>query len=344
MIRDKYKRPDFLEPADRQRAAADHLGHDRLDRRRGPADASRRRSATRWSSSPRPRPDIVGLTADLAKYTDLHIFAKAYPDRFYQMGMAEQLADGRRRRHGARRLHALRHHLRRVRHAARLRLHLHGDRRGNAAGEDRLRAAGPHDGLRPEPSGDRGPRDLPRHAEPDHHRSLRRARHRAGDPRHRRHHGPVYMRLLRGNVPLVLDATTTASRSARPSCCATAPIALVISSGLMTMRALEAAEMLAARGRRRRSAAHARRSSRSTRRRSCRGRPQPAGRSWSPRTTPSSAASARPCRPADACRRHIRFRQMALPDAFLDAGALPTLHDRYGISTAAMVKSIKNWL
>ena len=37
------------------------------------------------------RPDIVGLTADLGKYTDLHIFAKAHPDRFYQMGMAEQL-------------------------------------------------------------------------------------------------------------------------------------------------------------------------------------------------------------------------------------------------------------
>jgi transketolase len=37
------------------------------------------------------RPEIVGLTADLSKYTDLHIFAKAHPDRFYQMGMAEQL-------------------------------------------------------------------------------------------------------------------------------------------------------------------------------------------------------------------------------------------------------------
>lgn len=37
------------------------------------------------------RPDIVGLSADLAKYTDLHIFAQAHPDRFYQMGMAEQL-------------------------------------------------------------------------------------------------------------------------------------------------------------------------------------------------------------------------------------------------------------
>src|ERR687889_2505218 len=37
------------------------------------------------------KPEIVGLTADLAKYTDLHIFAQAHPDRFYQMGMAEQL-------------------------------------------------------------------------------------------------------------------------------------------------------------------------------------------------------------------------------------------------------------
>src|SRR5436190_1180329 len=40
------------------------------------------------------RPEIVGMTADLAKYTDLHIFAKAYPDRFFQMGMAEQLLMG----------------------------------------------------------------------------------------------------------------------------------------------------------------------------------------------------------------------------------------------------------
>jgi len=38
------------------------------------------------------------------------------------------------------------------------------------------------------------------------------------------------------------------------------------------------------------------------------------------------------------------FRQIALPDAFLDAGALPTLHDRYGISTDAVVRQIKGWL
>ncbi|MGB1388840.1 MAG: transketolase family protein, partial [Paracoccaceae bacterium] len=37
------------------------------------------------------RDDIVGLSADLSKYTDLHVFSEAYPDRFYQMGMAEAL-------------------------------------------------------------------------------------------------------------------------------------------------------------------------------------------------------------------------------------------------------------
>src|ERR687889_1988098 len=40
------------------------------------------------------RPEIGGMTADLGKYTDLHIFAKAHPDRYYQMGMAEQLLMG----------------------------------------------------------------------------------------------------------------------------------------------------------------------------------------------------------------------------------------------------------
>ena len=41
---------------------------------------------------------------------------------------------------------------------------------------------------------------------------------------------------------------------------------------------------------------------------------------------------------------HPTYRQIALPDAFLHAGALPTLHDRYGISTQAVVTSVKSWL
>ncbi|MFN8007298.1 MAG: transketolase C-terminal domain-containing protein [Terriglobia bacterium] len=36
------------------------------------------------------RSDIVGLTADLGKYTDLDIFGVHFPDRYFQVGMAEQ--------------------------------------------------------------------------------------------------------------------------------------------------------------------------------------------------------------------------------------------------------------
>ena len=39
-----------------------------------------------------------------------------------------------------------------------------------------------------------------------------------------------------------------------------------------------------------------------------------------------------------------KFRMLALPDEFLDAGALPTLHDRYGISAEKMNSRIKAWL
>ena len=35
-------------------------------------------------------PRIVGLTADLGKYTDVHLFAQRFADRFFQVGMAEQ--------------------------------------------------------------------------------------------------------------------------------------------------------------------------------------------------------------------------------------------------------------
>ena len=39
-----------------------------------------------------------------------------------------------------------------------------------------------------------------------------------------------------------------------------------------------------------------------------------------------------------------QFRMLALPDAVFDAGALPTLHDRYGISAGKMAVRIKGWL
>jgi transketolase len=38
------------------------------------------------------------------------------------------------------------------------------------------------------------------------------------------------------------------------------------------------------------------------------------------------------------------FELAGLPDAYLDAGALPTLHERYGISRTALAGRIKGWL
>ena len=36
------------------------------------------------------RPEVVGLSADMAKYTDLLPFAERHPDRYFNVGMAEQ--------------------------------------------------------------------------------------------------------------------------------------------------------------------------------------------------------------------------------------------------------------
>jgi transketolase len=40
----------------------------------------------------------------------------------------------------------------------------------------------------------------------------------------------------------------------------------------------------------------------------------------------------------------VPFQQIALPDEFLDAGALPTLHDQYEISVSAIVARLKSWI
>src|SRR5687768_17934445 len=40
------------------------------------------------------RPEIVGLSADLPKYTDMHIFRDTHPTRYFQIGMREQATPG----------------------------------------------------------------------------------------------------------------------------------------------------------------------------------------------------------------------------------------------------------
>jgi transketolase len=59
------------------------------------------------------------------------------------------------------------------------------------------------------------------------------------------HDGPVYMRLLRGQVPVVLDETTHRFEIGRARLLRDGADVAIVSTGLMTGRALEAADELA---------------------------------------------------------------------------------------------------
>ncbi len=290
------------------------------------------------------RQDIVGLTADLAKYTDLHIFAKVHPERFYQMGMAEQLlmsaAAGLAREgcvpfattyavFASRRAYdficmAIAEENLNVKIVCGLPGLTTGYGPSHQATDDlaiframpNLMVIDPCDALEIEQA----------------------------VPAIAAHQGPVYMRLLRGNVPLVLDRYDYRFQLGKAQVVRPGRDVLVVSTGLMTMRALEAAEALAADGVDV-SVLHV--------------------PTIKPLDEATLLAEARkPGRLVVAAENHSligglgeavattllrngvtpTFRQIALPDAFLDAGALPTLHDRYGISTTAVCQQIKGWL
>ncbi|MGL4974640.1 MAG: transketolase family protein, partial [Bosea sp. (in: a-proteobacteria)] len=159
------------------------------------------------------------------------------------------------------------------------------------------------------------------------------------------HKGPVYMRLLRGNVPMVLDEYGYKFELGKAKMLRDGPDALLISSGLMTMRALEASDALRE-DKLEVAVLHV-----------------PTIKPFDEATILKAAAkTGRPvfvlenhtvvgglgeATAGALMRNNVRppaFHQIALPDAFLDAGALPTLHDRYGISTDAIVKRIKGAL
>ena len=158
------------------------------------------------------------------------------------------------------------------------------------------------------------------------------------------HDGPVYMRLLRGNVPLVLDEYDYRFELGRAKLLRDGADVLVISSGLMTMRALEAAGML--------RTDHVNAAvlhvptikpldeATIIREASVTGRMVVVAENHSRIGGLGEAVASVLMRAGVA----VPFRQVALPDAFLKAGALPTLHDRYGISAAVMASNMKSWL
>ncbi|MBV8588649.1 MAG: transketolase family protein, partial [Acetobacteraceae bacterium] len=192
------------------------------------------------------RPEIVGLSADLSKYTDLHVFAQAHPDRFYQMGMAEQLlmatAAGMAREgflpfattyavFAARRAYdficlAIAEENLNVKVVCALPGLTTGYGPSHQATEDIAIF-----------------RSMPNIVviDPCDAHEIEQA-----VPAIAAHTGPVYMRLLRGNVPLVLDEYDYKFELGRAKLIRDGRDVLIIASGFMTMRALEAVEMLQA--------------------------------------------------------------------------------------------------
>lgn len=292
----------------------------------------------------RERGDVVGMTADLGKYTDLHLFAQAHPERYYQMGMAEQLLFGAAAGmahegalpfvttyavFAARRAYDFIHQAIAednldVKIACALPGLTTGYGPSHQAAEDlalframpNLTVIDPCDALEIEQM-------VPAMAD---------------------HRGPVYARLLRGNVPLVLDEYGYRFEIGKAKMLRDGADVLIVSSGIMTMRALEVAKALALDR-------------------------IGVGVLHVPTIKPLDAVTIlreakRDGRLVVVAENHTvigglgeavaslllsngvtpPFRQIGLPDAFLDAGALPTLHDRYKISTSAIADTIKVWL
>jgi transketolase len=290
------------------------------------------------------RPDIVGMTADLSKYTDLHIFAQAYPERFFQMGMAEQLllaAAGGMAKTGltpfatsyavfaTRRAYDFIHQ---VICEENLNVKICGALPGLTTGYGPSHQATDDIAMM---------RAIPglTIVDPCDALDIEQA-----VPAIAAYMGPVYLRLLRGNVPLVLDEYDYQFELGKAKLLREGREVLIIASGMMTMRALEVAGQL---------------------------QKDSIGVSvlHVPTIKPLDEETIlREVKRADRLvvvaenhsvigglgesiaslllrsRLAPKFLSIALPDAFLDAGALPTLHDRYGISTESMSHRIKNEL
>ena len=292
----------------------------------------------------RSQTNIVGMTADLAKYTDLHLFGQAFPERFFQMGMAEQLlmaaAGGMAKEgfvpfattyavFGTRRAYDFIHQ---VIAEENLNVKMCCALPGLTTGY------GPSHQATDDLSMMRGVPGLTI-VDPCDALDIEQA-----VPQIAAHQGPVYLRLLRGNVPLVLDEYDYKFELGKAKVLRDGKDVLMISSGFMTMRSLEAADALRKDGvdvavlhcptikplDEATLLAETRRS----------GRLVVVAENHSVIGGLGEAVATLLMRSGVS----TTFRQIALPDRFLDAGALPTLHDRYGISTERICESLKSWL
>jgi len=290
------------------------------------------------------RPEIVGMTADLGKYTDLHIFAKAHPDRYYQMGMAEQLllAAAAGMAHEGFIPFATTYAVFATRRAY--------DFMHQAISEEGLPVKivvalpGLTTGYGPSHQAAEDlalMRAMPGMTVLDPCDALEIEQ---AVPQIAAHPGPVYMRLLRGQVPLVLDEYGYQFELGKAKLLRDGSDVLIVSTGLMTMRALEAVDWLKSN---KIDAAVLHVSTikpldeQTILKESAR-----TGRMVVVAENHSIIGGLGEAVAGVLLRAGVTpvFRQIALPDEYLDAGALPTLHERYGLSAEAMARTISTWL
>ncbi|MEV7086098.1 transketolase C-terminal domain-containing protein [Streptomyces sp. NPDC093085] len=284
-------------------------------------------------------PRVVGLTADLGKYTDMHVFAQAHPGRFYQMGMAEQLLLGAAAGMAETGLvpFASTYSVFATRRAydflcldiaePGLNVNVVGGLPGLTTGY------GPSHQATEDVAILRGMPGLTI-VDPCDAVDIEQA-----VPQLAAHEGPTYLRLLRGRVPRVLDEYDYTFRLGEAAVVRGGADVVLVSSGLMTMRALQAAERLAEH-RVDAAVVHT-----------------PTLKPFDERTVLRELAGDRLALTlenhtvigglfetvASAVVRQglgIQVTPVALPDAFLAAGALPTLHDRYGLATDRVVETV----
>jgi transketolase len=193
-------------------------------------------------------PKIVGLSADLCKYTDMDVFAHRFPDRFFQIGMAEQnlvgVAAGLARTGFV--PFATTYCVFATRRA--YDFIAIGIALGNVnvkliAGLPGLTTGygGTHQGIEDLAL----MRSVPNLTviDPCDATEITQAVAAIAD-----HEGPVYLRLLRGNVPVVLDPETYRFKLGKSQLLRQGSDVAMISTGLMTGRTLEAARELAREG------------------------------------------------------------------------------------------------
>jgi transketolase len=289
---------------------------------------------------------IVGLSADLAKYTDLHVFAKAMPDRFYQMGMAEQLlmsAAAGLAREGFNPF-ATTYAVFASRRAY--------DFIAMAIAEENLPVKiicalpGLTTGYGPSHQATEDLaifRGLPNMTIID----PCDADDIAGMvPQIAAHDGPVYSRLPRGKVPSVLTRHKPDYKFelGKAQIIRDGKDALIISTGFMTMRALDAAVQLEADGVE--AAVLHVPTIKPLDTQTILAEAQKGGRLVVTAENHTVVGGL-----GEAVARTLltngvtpTFRMIGLPDEFLEAGALPTLHEMYGLTVGQIAGKIKDWL